>query len=76
MTDFNLTLFGGKKGLIIMSSGFCKDPRANIQLTGQNGAEYDTTPKVAAKCPKAHKANKGKKKAAKRSQLTSLLAPW
>ncbi len=76
VTDFNLTLFGGKKGLIIMSSGFCKDPNASYKLTGQNGAEYNTTPKVAAKCPKAHKANKGKKKAPKRSQLASLLAPW
>jgi hypothetical protein len=60
VTDFNLTLFGGKKGLIIMSSGFCKSPEASIKFTGQNGAESDTTPKVAAKCPKGKKGAKKK----------------
>ncbi len=65
VTRFNLTLFGGKRGLIIMSAGFCRDPRADIQLTGQNGAEYDTTPKVAAKCSKKHKAEKPHKRSEK-----------
>ncbi len=41
-----------------MSSGFCKDPRASLKFTGQNGAELDTTPKVAAKCPKAKHGHK------------------
>ncbi len=60
VTDFNLTLFGGKKGLIIMSSGFCKDPNASYKLTAQNGKEYNTTPKVAAKCPGKSKKHKSK----------------
>jgi hypothetical protein len=60
VSTFSLTLFGGKKGLIIMSSGFCGNPRADIQFDGQNGMEYDTTPKVKAKCPKK-KGKKGKK---------------
>ncbi len=38
-----------------MSSGFCSDPRANIQLEGQNEKTYDTTPRVAAKCSKGKK---------------------
>ena len=63
VSKFSLTLFGGKKGLIIMSSGFCANPRADIKFTGQNGMESNTTPKVKAKCPK----KKGKKKASKRS---------
>ena len=60
VTDFHLTLFGGKRGLIIMSSGFCADPRASFKFDGQNGMEYDTTPKVAAKCPKKKGKKKGK----------------
>ncbi len=65
VSTFDLTLFGGKRGLIIMSAGFCKDPRANIQLTGQNGMESNTTPKVAAKCPKKRGKGKSKGKSAK-----------
>jgi hypothetical protein len=64
VTKFSLTLFGGKKGLIEMSSGFCANPKADVKFTGQNGAESDSTPKVAAKCPKAKKG-KGKGKAHK-----------
>ncbi len=77
VTDFDLTLFGGKRGLIIMSAGFCKDPRANIQFTGQNGMESDTTPKVAAKCPK--KGGKGSKdKGAKKGkdESSKRLTAW
>jgi hypothetical protein len=77
VTDFNLTLFGGKRGLIIMSSGFCKDPHASYKLTGQNGAEYDTTPKVAAKCGKAKKAKGGGKgKGGAHSRLTAFFPGW
>jgi hypothetical protein len=57
VSKFNLTLFGGKKGLIIMSSGFCKDPRASFKFTGQNGMEFDTTPRVGGKCPKSMRHN-------------------
>ena len=59
VTKFSLTLFGGKKGLIEMSSGFCSSPKASIRFTGQNGIEAKSTPTVAAKCPKG---KKGKKK--------------
>ncbi len=57
VSKFSLTLFGGKKGLIVMSDGFCARPNASIKFDAQNGKSYDTTPKVAGKCEK-----KGKKK--------------
>jgi hypothetical protein len=53
---------GAQKGLIIMSSGFCKSPEASVKFTGQNGMESDTTPKVAGKCPKKGHGKKGKGK--------------
>jgi hypothetical protein len=49
VTSFRLTLFGGKKGLVEMSEGFCKRPKATVKLDAQSGAIYDTTPKVSAK---------------------------
>jgi len=49
VTKFSLTLFGGKKGLVEMSSGFCKSPRASVKLDAQSGATYDTRPRVRAK---------------------------
>ena len=61
VTKFSLTLFGGKKGLIEMSSGFCAAPKAEVKFTGQNGMESNSKPKVAAKCPKAKKGKKSKK---------------
>jgi hypothetical protein len=57
VTKFRLILFGGKKGLIVMSEGFCAHPRASVKFTGQNGLRADSTPKVFGKCG-AH----GKKK--------------
>ncbi len=61
-----------------MSSGFCKDPRANIQLTGQNGAEYNTTPKVGAKCPGKSKGTKKGKgaKASIKAPFAGLSSAW
>jgi hypothetical protein len=77
VSKFNLTLFGGKKGLIIMSSGFCAHPEANVKFTGQNGKTYDSTPKVGGKCSKAKKGKgkKGKGTSAHAS-LASLLGGW
>ena len=58
VTKFSLELFGGKKGLIEMSSGFCASPKAAVSFTGQNGKVSESTPKVSAKCPKAKKGKK------------------
>jgi hypothetical protein len=51
--SFHLQLFGGKRGLIEMSDGFCAHPNATVNLDAQNGRSYDTTPQVAAKCGKS-----------------------
>jgi hypothetical protein len=59
VSKFSLELFGGKKGLIEMSSGFCAHPNADVKFTGQNGKESASTPKVSAKCPKAKKGKRG-----------------
>jgi hypothetical protein len=52
VSSFRLELFGGKRGLVEMSEGFCSERRANVELTGQNGKVYETRPVVGAKCPK------------------------
>jgi hypothetical protein len=54
VSSFRLELFGGKRGLVEMSSGFCGNRRATVDLVGQNGKPWHTTPVVAAKCPKKH----------------------
>jgi hypothetical protein len=52
VSKFGLTLFGGKRGLVEMSSGFCRHPRASVKLDAQSGAFFDTRPKVRARCGK------------------------
>ena len=56
VTKFTLTLFGGKKGLIEMSSGFCASPQGRSQIhRPERDGVATSTPKVAAKCPKPKK---------------------
>ena len=55
VSSFRLELFGGKRGLVEMSDGFCSARKATVDLTGQNGKTYETNPSVAAKCPKRKK---------------------
>lgn len=51
--SFTLNLNGGKKGLLVNSANLCKrKQRTTIELTGQNGKRYDTTPVVATSCKK------------------------
>jgi hypothetical protein len=57
VSSFRLELFGAKRGLIEMSTGFCAHPNAAVRFIGQNGKVYDTTPSVASSCPKKHKAS-------------------
>jgi hypothetical protein len=61
VTKFHLELFGGKRGLIVLSAGLCKSPKASVDLTGQNGKAYDTNPVVKTGCPKKHKKQKHSK---------------
>lgn len=65
VTRFHLELFGGKKGLIVLSSGLCKSPRATVRLTGQNGKSYNSTPMVGTSCKKK---GKGKRSGGSRSR--------
>jgi uncharacterized repeat protein (TIGR01451 family) len=58
VSSFRLELFGGKRGLIELSNGFCASPRATVLLTGQNGKTYDTNPVVKASCKKQRKRQK------------------
>jgi hypothetical protein len=52
VSKFRLELFGGKRGLIEMSSGFCRSPRATVRLDGHNGKVFDTTSIAkASACP-------------------------
>ena len=55
VSSFHLELFGGSRGLIEMSSGFCSRPRAVVKITGQNGRSHDTRPLVKSSCPRSTK---------------------
>jgi hypothetical protein len=62
VTKFTLDLFGGKRGLLVNNSNLCKKAqRAEIDLTGQNGASYDTKPVVKTSCGSKKKAKGGSK---------------
>jgi len=61
VSRFHLELFGGRRGLIELTSGLCKDPRATVKLDGQNGKVFDTTPLLRTSCKKGKKGGKGKK---------------
>ena len=61
-----IELFGGNRGLIEMSGGFCRRPRAAIRARAQSGAALRRSPKVAASCPKGKPKKKGKRHTAHR----------
>jgi hypothetical protein len=51
VTRFQISFFGGKKGLIENSVDLCRHPRrASFELRAQNGRELDTDPLVATGC--------------------------
>jgi hypothetical protein len=58
VSKFHLELFGGKRGVIELSSGLCRSPKASIKFTAQNGRVYDTSPKIKTGC--AGKGGKGR----------------
>ena len=70
VTSFQLELFGGKRGLVILSSGLCEHPNATVHLDGQNGKSYDTRPVVKTRCPKGHRKNPGPPRQDRRSPLS------
>jgi hypothetical protein len=51
VTKFQISFFGGKKGLIVNSGNLCKaNYRAKVDFTGQNGRRYDTEPVIGTSC--------------------------
>ena len=58
-----ISLFGGKKGLIVNSRNLCKTKnRAKVSMVGQNGRRYDTRPVVKAECGKKKKRKSNKRR--------------
>jgi hypothetical protein len=59
VNKFELTMQGGKKGLLVNNTELCKTkPRVRAQFTGQNGKTHETSPVVKTDCGK----KKSKKK--------------
>jgi hypothetical protein len=56
VSRFHLELFGGKRGLIELSSGLCAHPRATVKLDGQNGKVHETRPLVRSGCTDTHRS--------------------
>ena len=62
VSEFVLSMAGGKKGLLVNSGNLCKaDRRATQTIVGQNGAQLQRKAKLQAKCgSKASRAHKRK----------------
>jgi hypothetical protein len=59
VTKFTLSMFGGKKGLLVNSRNLCKGKaRADVRMTGQNGKAWNTHPVMANSCKKKKKGSK------------------
>ncbi len=59
VTEFTLSMQGGKKGLLVNSRNLCKRPsRADVAFTGQNGKTEHLRPPVQNSC-KGHGKHKG-----------------
>jgi len=63
VSEATFTFFGGKKGLLVNSRDICAQTfRATARFSGQNGAQHNFKPKMVARCGKARKSGKGKKR--------------
>jgi hypothetical protein len=59
VSKFELTMQGGKKGLLVNNTNLCKaKPRADVKFDGQNGKVHDTQPLVEVDCGKKRKGKK------------------
>ena len=58
VSKFHLELFGGKRGLIELSSGLCRHPRATVRLAGQNGKAHNTSPVVQTSCKQPKRSHR------------------
>lgn len=51
VTKFQISLFGGKRGLIENSENLCLGKRrVKVSFTGQNGRIQNSEPKIATSC--------------------------
>jgi hypothetical protein len=67
VSKFVLEMQGGKKGLLENSRNLCRTVnKATVEMTGQNGAAYDSTPALQSKCKQAKKKKTGAKKTGKK----------
>jgi hypothetical protein len=57
VSEFTLTMQGGKKGLLQNSTNLCAQTnRATAKFTGQNGKTFNPHPKMQNACAKTRKA--------------------
>ncbi len=62
VSEFTLTMKGGRKGLLVNTRNICRGAgRAAVLMDGQNGKTHDTRPALKAQCKKKRKAKRGRK---------------
>ncbi len=65
VTSFTLSLYGGRKGLLVNSENLCRAPqRALVRLGGQNGISTKRNTTIANPCAKQDKQARAKRQAA------------
>jgi hypothetical protein len=66
VSEFVLTMQGGKKGLLVNSTNLCKGThKAEVNFAAHNGKRQSTKPALQAKCGKASKGKAAKHKRAR-----------
>jgi hypothetical protein len=75
VTEFTLSMKGGKKSLLVNSKNLCKGKpsRANVKLAAQNGKALELTPKVVNDCAKKAKPTKRHERPV-RAEIAAVLA--
>jgi hypothetical protein len=64
--SFEITMQGGKKGLLVNSRNICANTyRMNVELSAQNGKETTLHPQLQAKCGKGPKAKRAPARSAR-----------
>ncbi|HEX7245623.1 MAG TPA: hypothetical protein VF245_08670 [Solirubrobacterales bacterium] len=61
VSSFRLRMFGGKKGLVVLTQGFCADRGALVRMRAHNGRTFTAKPKVQASCKQQKKKAKHRK---------------
>jgi hypothetical protein len=72
VTEFDLNLEGGAKGLLISTESLCKKvQRANIRMNGQNGKRVKRATKLKTGCGSASRGKRHHKSSGMRSRKAS-----